>query len=307
MKLLVTGAGGFVGSAVAREAAAVGHDVVALVRQGTATTRLPSWIAIDRADLGDGNAVFSVLAKHRPDALIHSAWGGVTNRTEDAGVRAVQNVNAACMLADAAAAAGVAKLVGVGSQAEYGALAGRVSENQLPAPSSLYGASKLAAMVMMRQLAARVGQSFAWLRLFSTYGPNDNPSWMIPSIVDQMLDGTPPKTTLGTQLWDYLYIDDVARALVAAATSDAAGVFNLGSGKAVTVRFVVEALRDLVAPGMKLVFGEIPYKADQIWHLEGDITALKAATGWAPQVDLATGLERTVAWHRQKRSQTNGN
>ena len=98
------------------------------------------------------------------------------------------------------------------------------------------------------------------------------------------------------RLWDYLYIDDVAEGLLAAATSsDAQGGFNLGSGAPVPVRHIVERIRDLAAPDLQLVFGEVPFRPDQVMHMEADISRLVAATGWRPQVDMDSGLARTVS------------
>ena len=95
-------------------------------------------------------------------------------------------------------------------------------------------------------------------------------------------------------------MEDVARAVLAVATTPtAAGVFNLGSGRASRVRDVVERIRDLAAPGMDLVFGEIPFRPDQVMHMEADVSRLRAATGWHPHISLEEGLEGTVAWYRR--------
>lgn len=141
----------------------------------------------------------------------------------------------------------------------------------------------------------------AWLRLFSTYGPGDNDGWLIPMLISEMLAGRRPRTTLGTQKWDWLHVDDVARAIVAvAATPKAEGVFNLGSGRAVPVRWAIEHIRDLAAPGMELTFGEIPFRPDQVMHMQADISRLTAATGWAPSIPIEQGLADAVAWYKAR-------
>jgi nucleoside-diphosphate-sugar epimerase len=110
-----------------------------------------------------------------------------------------------------------------------------------------------------------------------------------------LIDGRRPRCTPGTQKWDYLHIDDVARAVLAAAMADgAAGLFNLSSGEPVAVRAIVERLRDIAAPGLDLAFGELPFGPDQIMHLEGDNTRLRQATGWSPAVRLDDGLRQVV-------------
>ena len=99
-------------------------------------------------------------------------------------------ISAAFMaLVEAAAANHVGKFIGIGSQGEYGLLSGKITETALPVPTSLYGAAKVAMQVLASQLCADAGVEFAWLRLFSTYGPQDNPDWLIPSLITQMLDG----------------------------------------------------------------------------------------------------------------------
>ena len=159
----------------------------------------------------------------------------------------------------------------------------------------LYGAAKLAANHLAAQRCREASVAFAWLRLFSVYGPGDNANWLIPSTAASLVCGKAPQCTAGTQKWDYLHVDDVAQAILAAATTDAAtGVFNLSSGNPAAVRTIVETIRDIAAPGLPLSFGAIPFGPDQIMHLEGDNRRLRAATGWSPRIALAEGLRQVV-------------
>src|SRR5260370_4087278 len=90
-------------------------------------------------------------------------------------------------------------------------------EDALPRPTRLYGAAKVAAFYLTRQLAEQAGLRHAWLRLFSVYGPGDNEAWLIPMLIGEMLAGRRPRTTLGVQIWDWLHVEDVAPPLLAAA------------------------------------------------------------------------------------------
>ncbi|HUS34651.1 MAG TPA: NAD(P)-dependent oxidoreductase, partial [Verrucomicrobiae bacterium] len=76
--------------------------------------------------------------------------------------------------------------------------------------------------------------------------------------------------------------------------------FNLGSGRAESLRKIVETLRDAIDPKLPLGIGEVPYRPDQVMHLEADISKLTKATGWTPATSLEDGLKQTVAWHRQQ-------
>lgn len=295
-RIMITGAAGFVGAAAVRTAVAQGHEVLALVRNADAPrlADLREKIAVHAVALADTAEVGEILQSTRPNVVVHSAWEGVGGPLR-AGDIQLDNIRTTVALADAAIAAGVRKFVGIGSQAEYGRFDRRITESDLPRPTLLYGAAKLAAFHLVDQRCREAGIDFAWLRLFSVYGPGDNPNWLIPSVAAALLRGEAPRCSEGTQNWDYLHIDDVARAVIAVAVTDGAtGLFNLSSGAPVAVRTIVETLRDLAAPGLPLRFGEIPFGPDQIMHLEGDNARLRALTGWTVQIPALRGLADVV-------------
>lgn len=295
-RILITGAGGFVGAAAATEAVRLGHEVIALVRRPEAPrlAAIRSSLSIHVADLSDTAAIAALLESVRPDVVVHSAWEGVGGPLR-AGDIQLENIRTTINLVDAAMAGGARKFVGIGSQAEYGRHDRRIVETDLPRPTLLYGAAKLAAFHLAGQKCREAGIDFAWLRLFSVFGPGDNPNWLIPSVAAALLRGEAPRCTPGTQKWDYLHIDDVARAVVAAAvTAEAVGALNLSSGAPVAVRTIVETLRDLAAPGLALRFGEVPFGPDQIMHLEGDNSRLRTLTDWTVTIPALRGLASVV-------------
>lgn len=304
MKIFITGASGFVGAETLRLALEHGHDVVAPVRPGSLAPRLTPFagrFARLDIDLRNGPEVSAAMREHRPDVVIHLAWAGVANSARFELSQIANNVEAACNLTQAAVDAGAEAFIGLGSQGEYGPNS-TMGEDSLPEPTSLYGAAKVAVLYLTRQLAAQGRMRHAWLRLFSTYGPGDNACWLIPTVINEMLAGRRPRTTCGTQFWDWLYIEDAARAILAVATTQTAfGTFNLGSGEPSRVRDVIQKIRDLAAPGMGLVFGEIPFRPDQVMHMQADNSRLLAATTWTPRIKIDQGLKDTVAWHRERR------
>ncbi|KEQ54356.1 NAD-dependent epimerase/dehydratase family protein [Sphingobium chlorophenolicum] len=300
-RILITGAGGFVGAAVADLAARQGHQVTILVRNpaGARVVALADRCTVAVGDLADRAAVRAVLTEVRPDIVIHSAWEGVGGPGR-AGDIQLENIRTTVALLDEAIAQGASRFIGIGSQAEYGRHDRRIDESAATEPFLLYGAAKLSACHLTRQRATEAGIGFAWLRLFSPYGPGDNPNWLIPSVAAQIIAGRPPRTSPGTQKWDYLHIADCAQGILAAALTDGAnGVFNLSSGRSVTVRSIVERIRDLACPGLALRFGDIPFGPDQIMHLEGDCSRLTDATGWMPHIAVEEGLVTVVDALRQ--------
>ncbi|HEX3422044.1 MAG TPA: NAD(P)-dependent oxidoreductase [Sphingomicrobium sp.] len=294
-RILITGAGGFVGAAIVKAAVAQGDEVIALVRSGSSRlAAIAKSIALKRVDLADAAGIADCIGSVRPEVVVHSAWEGIGGALRSDDIQ-LDNIRTTVALADAAIAAGTRKFVGIGSQAEYGRYDRRIFESDLPQPTMLYGAAKLAANHLVAQRCREAGVAFAWLRLFSVYGPGDNPNWLIPSTAASLVRGVRPQCTAGTQKWDYLHIDDVAKGVLAVANNHHAnGVFNLSSGEAVHVRTIVEMLRDAAAPGLDLSFGDIPFGDDQIMHLEGDNGCLRDATGWSVQVPLGEGLRQVV-------------
>ncbi len=300
MRIFLTGAAGFVGAATLRLALEDGHDVLAAVRPGEPARRLlpfsGRYTRLD-IDISDTAQLSADVIEWQPETVIHCAWTGVTNTARFSHEQIFDNIDTACALIDACAKAGASAFVALGSQGEYGA-GTPMYEDQLPSPTTLYGAAKVASLFLTRQLAAQAGMRHVWLRLFSTYGPDDNDGWLIPTMITEMLAGRRPRTTLGTQTWDWLHVDDVARALLAAAIRPTAGVFNLGSGQSIEVRRIVEMIRDQAAPDLELVFGEIDFRPDQVMFMQADITRLCAATDWAPRIAIEEGIADTVAWYR---------
>ncbi len=295
MRILVTGAGGFLGAAIVRAALADGHDVVATIRRPAARLQdVAKSIRTLTLDLTDHAAIGPALAGIGADVVIHTAWAGLSG-LERGDLIQFDQVEICWRLVCAAADAGASKFVGIGSQDEYGPIEGPIDEYVLPRPISAYGAAKHAAAMLAARAADASGIDFAWMRVFALYGTDDSPNWLIPSITRQLREGKVPHTTQGTQRWDYLHVDDAARGVLATVTTPrATGTFNLSSGMPVTVRSVIERLRDLAAPGLELRFGEVPFGPNQIMHMEGVNNRLRSITGWAPRILLDEGLHATV-------------
>jgi nucleoside-diphosphate-sugar epimerase len=147
MRVLVTGATGFVGSHVLRRGVARGVEMAALLRPGGSRDRLHdvdgAVVEID-GDLADVEAARSAIETFAPTVVLHLAWDGVDNTRRNDPVQFRHNPTAALGLVDVAASAGAQAWIGLGTQAEYGRVEGRVDERHPTAPTSLYGIAKLA-------------------------------------------------------------------------------------------------------------------------------------------------------------------
>ena len=300
----MTGAGGFIGSAVVSELLHCGHDVAVLKRKETSGSRLAG-LRVTPIRVKDSRSAFSpdetaALENFHADAVIHMGWTGVGNSARNDEVQ-YENLEMSLNVLRAARDAGVQHFIGLGSQAEYGPVEGSISETQRLAPTSLYGAAKASTFLLASGLATQWNMEFSWVRVFSTYGPGDAPSWMIQEIARKLLLNQPAELTPGTQLWDYLFVKDAASAIVSVAeSSQGLGVVNLGSGSAITIREIVEKLHAISDSQSTLLFGAVPFRRDQVMHLQADTAKLNEKTGWKPRVTLEDGLLLTVNAIREK-------
>ncbi|PDT83369.1 GDP-6-deoxy-D-lyxo-4-hexulose reductase [Bradyrhizobium sp. Y36] len=298
MRIFVTGATGFLGSYVAEDLLAQGHEVGVLLRPGTRPWRLAA--SLDRftviaGTLDEMGALGRELVAFAPDAVVHMAWRGVGNNERNSKDQA-RNIVDAVELVDLAADAGATAFVGAGSQAEYGPYDRAISEDDATHPTTLYGIAKLASGLMAARRCAERGQRFAWLRIFSTYGPKDGEAWLIPSLIRTLRAGGHMPLTACEQRWGFLHARDAAVAVRLVLTSPAAqGIYNLGSPEAPQLRETVSHLHELIGAG-DLGFGEVPYRPDQVMVLAADMRRL-GALGWRPMVELDQGLRDTLAWH----------
>lgn len=296
MRIVVAGAGGFVGAATVRELLSRGHSVAVLARDGKVGSRLEA-IGVTKISVADGFPVDEItraLSGFSADVFLSLAWNGVANFERNEQYQ-FANIEMYERLSRAALEAGTAHFVGIGSQAEYGPTEGIVGEDTALLPTTYYGCAKASAGLVSRATLLGSHTSFSWLRLFSIYGPGDAPHWMVQSIGKKLVRGEDAELTPGTQLWDYLYVDDAARAIAdVAETASGVGFANLGSGQAFSLRSIVELMKQIVDSKSQLKFGSVPFREDQVMHLQADVTKISSMTGWRPLVPIEAGLEHTL-------------
>jgi UDP-glucose 4-epimerase len=298
---VVTGATGFIGSHLCKEILDAGGNVICLVRTNSKNlSRLPvnnrlTTLFFDNNDMSN-LAVEIKRLNLQIDAFYHLAWEGVGSSSRNDTVQ-VRNIQITIDTLNLAKKINSPKWVGTGSQAEYGVIRSKIDENHPTNPTTLYGASKLAACHLSQVQGKELQLQTVWARVFSTYGPGDNSGWMLIDLIKNLLRNQQIKLTPGEQLWDYLYVKDAATALLQLGLSERSkGIYNLGSGKAVKIKHIVEAVKNLITPDFPIIYGEIPYRPDQVMHLEANTEKLISDTDWIPQYDLDYGLRELVEY-----------
>lgn len=306
---VVTGPTGAIGTALCRRLLAAGMTVCAVCRPGSLRAEaLPQHPRLYRVDC-DAAALDTLPAllagrmgdTPRADAFFHLAWAHTIGPGRNDMPSQIENIRHTVTAVHAAARLGCCVFVGAGSQAEYGPVCGKLRPDTPTFPRTGYGMAKLCAGQMARAECEALGMAGIWARVLSVYGPHDGPGTMIVSTIRRLLAGQCPPLTAGDQRWDYLYAADAADALLRMAQSGRAGmVYPLGSGRAFPLRRYVEILRDAIDPALPLGFGQIPYGPDPVMHLQADLTALTADTGFVPQIGFDRGIRQTIAWVREE-------
>jgi UDP-glucose 4-epimerase len=297
---LLTGATGFIGAAVHQELIRRNVRPLVLLRPNSDPSRqraLDPRLTFTSAAFYAPELVARV-APHRPDVLIHCAWRGVGGADRNAAFQLEENLPLTLATVRLAAATGCRHWIGLGSQAEYGRPNQIVTEEIPTRPTTAYGEAKLAAGREALALCAQLGLTGSWLRVFSTYGPGDHPRCFMPHVIRELLQGRAPQVTRCEQRWDYLYVTDAARAIAEVACQRCVGVYNLGSGKAPVLRDILELIRQECGATVSPAYGAVPYREDQVLHLQAEISKLSTATGWIPDTSLSAGIRATVAHER---------
>lgn len=293
IRVLITGPSGFIGTHCLQRLAQEDCEIHAVNRSGAGDHKdRVTWHA---ADLSDGAQAAALIAKMRPTHLLHAAWVA-TPRVYAHSPENFDWLRAGIALAAAFGTHGGTRFVGIGSSAEYDPSDLPCVEDETPIrPLTIYGKCKAACWLAVQAAAQQHGFSAAWCRLFLPYGPGAPPQRLIPSVLAAIRAGKALQTTHGEQQRDFIYASDAADILVRMLLSEENGAFNVGTGRATTVRSVVEYLASRYGRPDLPQFGAVSPTPDEPAVLVADMKKTHNRMSWSAATDIWSGLDAVLA------------
>ena len=271
-RVLVTGASGFLGNWVARLLAERGWEVIGVSGSGQGE--------FSKLDLLDADAVTGFLRRTRPSHLVHAAWMPVHGEVMHSSTN-LSWLTASIRLAERFREFGGRRAAFIGTCAEYDWTEGICRQGVTPLrPATIYGECKNALHLALSEYSCATGLEFVWPRVFFVYGPGENETRLVASVIRSLVRGEPAECTHGRQVRDYAYVADVARGIVLALESDRCGAIDLSSGRGIAVRELVAAVAREVGRQDLVRFGARPAPAHDVDTLIGD----PARRGTCPRV-----------------------
>jgi nucleoside-diphosphate-sugar epimerase len=293
MKILVTGATGFIGSAFCRLALAHGHEIAGLIQPGKIPPANFSpdekirWLEGSLAEIPWNN-----IKRFQPDVCVHLAWiatPGIYLESPENKKYLQWSLDLAHGLRDI----GVKHIVGAGTCIEYQISEIPLSEDRTPVyPTTLYARCKNALRKTLAAEAQRDGWQFCWGRVFYPYGVGEHPARLCSSLIQKLQRGEALVLKTPDSRKDYIYIEDLAAAILLTVEKKFTGIINWGTGSGISVREIADTMATMLGHP-ELVENLNPSAADPFPFVIADAARLKHL-GWQPQVDLQTGLARLV-------------
>jgi nucleoside-diphosphate-sugar epimerase len=306
-RVLVSGAGGFIGRWSVPPLIAAGYDVHVVVTH-TAGREIPAQLRgaeVHCADLLRAEAVESLMGTVKPSHLLHFAWIA-TPRVYWTSPENMRWLAASKGILECFQAHGGIRAVMAGSCAEYDwSRVGVCDERASPladdggAPVILYAQCKLAMQRALAHVGAAHGTSTAWGRIFFQYGPGEHPDRLVASVIADLLSGREALCSHGRQVRSFLHVADVGSAFAALLESNVEGAVNIGSAERMTIAALIDEIALQVGRPELVRLGARSVSPSEPALLVPEIERLRNEVGWHPHFNLHDGIADTIAWWRE--------
>lgn len=302
-KVIITGPTGAIGVALINKLIQKNIEILVITRKESKRNRnIPKHrlVTILYSDLQNLNKIENIN-NEKYDVFYHFAWAGTTGKKRND--MYIQNNNVKYTLA-AVELANKFKckiFIGAGSQAEYGLCSEKINADTKTNPFTGYGMAKLCAGQMSRQLANSLGMKHIWTRILSVYGPYDNETSLIMTIIKNISNNKETNLTKGEQIWDYIYSEDVAQIFYLLGQKGIDGkTYIIGSGVTKTIKEYVDIIKKETKNKAKINFGAIPYNEKQVMYLCADNKELLEDLDYTIQYTFEKGIKKLIEWYVNK-------
>lgn len=302
-RVVVTGGTGFVAANLIRRLAADGVEVIAGVSAGADIWRLADIrhsIECVETDVRDESSVATLLARTRPDRIYHLAAHGAYSWQRQRDVIFATNFTGTVNVLESALRHGVSRVVVAGSSSEYGYQDHAPNESEAPKPNSDYAVAKAAATLFAGHIGRTEPIGVTVLRLYSVYGPWEDPRRLVPALVAAALAGSLPPLVAPDVARDFVFVDDVCDAFVRAGNASApvsdGAIYNVGSGRQTSLAEIVEIVRRRFNIEALPQWGSME---SRVWDTNvwvADPARAAHDLGWVPLRSLEDGLIAMAEW-----------
>lgn len=301
-KVIVTGANGFIGSHLVKELNKRGVKVIALVdsRYDYSSIDGLADITIIYFSLQELDELYTDKRLCGSELIYHMAWTGVSASCRNSEDEQLQNIKYSIDVLKLAVHFQIPKVLIPGSAAEVSCGEGIITGQEIPAPSDIYSATKVATRYICQVFARQHQVELIWPLITSIYGPGRDTGDLISYTIKSLLKGVKPSFTKLEQQWDYLYIDDLIEALIVLGIKGKGGnVYPIGSGENMQMFEYVNIIRRQISPNAVLGVGELPYKnPNKIDNQIIDISKLIQDTGYEPHYSFDKGIQITIDYFK---------
>jgi nucleoside-diphosphate-sugar epimerase len=304
-RVLVTGAAGFVGAVLCRRLLAKGFGVHALLRDPRRSWRiadvLPD-IHVHEVDIRDEERLSRTVRAIRPEIVYHLATYGAYPHQTDADATIQTDIVGTWNLLKAMLTVDYRVFVNTGSSSEYGFKQYAMRETDLLEPNSYYSAAKCAQSLLCQHVARTEKRPVTTFRLFSAYGPYEEPTRLVPTLIRRCLAGQPLDLVSPEVARDFVFVEDVVDAYlrIDALAKLSGEIINIGTGVQHTIRDIVETVLRETNATVECRWGSLE---SRIWDTSiwvADCTKSRRLLDWRPRTPLEDGIRLTVEWARSQ-------
>lgn len=300
-KVIVTGANGFVGSALVKELVKNDVEVLAMDMPGC-NGNLPVCDKVKFLPLAlDNISTLKDLINDRDfDCFYHFAWAGSAGAARADTKLQLQNAQWTIDCLRAAKEVGCKKFVAAGSIMEHETMAAAFASGNKPGLGYIYGSGKLVAHTMAMSVAADIGIDLVWAEITNAYGVGELSPRMVNTTIRKVIKGEEPQFTAGTQNYDFVYIDDVAKAFyLIGKNGKPFNEYLIGSSNAKPLKEFLLEMKAAIAPDLNFVFGDIQFTGINLPLEKYDCSKTEKDTGFKAQISFGEGCRRTMEWLKQ--------